>query len=118
MYGSKHANAPDMFEGLQAQVRAEYRRTAWRDRVWAGLFGVLVAPLPVFLLAIPVFRLTGLEISMDLQVVGAGQLGGRVGIVGVHWIRFLLNWLVVAALLARWIHPKLVAYRMKRLWGN
>ncbi|MEN9355607.1 MAG: hypothetical protein RL318_2932 [Fibrobacterota bacterium] len=118
MYGPKDADAQKMFEGLQAQVRAQYRRTAWRDRVWAGLFGMLVAPLPVYLMAIPVFRLTGLEISLDLQVTGSGELGGRVGIAGIHWGRFLLNWLAVALLLARWIHPKLGALRMKRLWGN
>lgn len=107
-----------MFDALHADVLREFRRTGWRDTVWAGLFGILAAPPVVFLVAVPFFRVTGIEVSLDLQVVGLGAFGGRVGIVGIHWGRSLACAAAVALVLARRMHPWLQARRMKRLWGN
>lgn len=107
-----------MFDALHADVQREFRRTSWRDNLWAGSFGILAAPALVFLAAVPIFRVSGIEVSLDLQVVGLGSFGGRVGIVGIHWGRSLSCSVAVAFLLARWVRPKLHAWRMKRLWGN
>lgn len=103
-----------MFDALQAQVRREFQRTSWRDTLWAGLFGLLVSPLPLYVLSILVFELFSVDLSMDLEWSDRGKIEMR----GLHPRRTVVSLLVLAWLIAAQVRPKLHAWRRKRLWGN
>lgn len=103
-----------MFDALQDQVRREFRRTSWRDTLWAGLFGLLVSPILVYLVSMLFFEFPGLELSMDLDWSERGKIEVR----GLHPLRTIASLLVTAWIVAIWVRPKLHAWRMKRLWGN
>lgn len=103
-----------MFDALQVQVRREFQRTCWRDTVWAGLFGILAAPIPAYVLSMLLFGFLGFELSLDLE----WSERGKVLVSGVHPFRAILCELGLGWAAAAWVRPKLQARRMKRLWGN
>lgn len=103
-----------MFDALHADVLREYRRTSWRDTLWAGLFGLLTSPLLLYALSMLLFWIVGLEISMDLGLSERGRIEVR----GLHPWRTAASLGATASGVSAWVRPKLHAWRMKRLWGN